>query len=163
MSERRHPHVVNVTDVEPRVQSTGKFQAQLKQLGVAAGARQLGCTWVEVPPGKTAFPRHFHCVNEEAMFVLSGTGTVRMGEATIPVGPGDWVSFPTGPDHAHQVVAGDSEPLRYLGFSTKIPGEVVGYPDSKKIGAMAAGADGKPYLRFLFEEGSAVDYWKGEI
>jgi uncharacterized cupin superfamily protein len=160
---KRHPQCVNLADLEPRIQNTGKFQAQMKQLGVPAGAKALGRTWVEVPPGKTAFPRHFHCVNEEALFVLSGTGTVRIGAESFSVGPGDWVSFLTGPDHPHQIIAGEGEPLRYLGLSTKIPGDVVGYPDSKKIGAMAMGPDSKPVLRMLFEESSQVDYWKGEV
>jgi hypothetical protein len=39
--------------------------------------------------------------------------------------------------------------------------EIVGYPDSKKIGAMAA-PRGERWLRLIARESSAVDYYDGE-
>src|SRR5438067_1293889 len=136
MSERRHPNVANVAEVDGRANTKGtKIGATMKRLGSATGGQRLGCSWTEVPPGRAAFPRHFHTANEEALYVLEGEGTVRLGDAIIVLKPGDYVTFPLGPSHAHQVRNTGTGPLRYLGLSTLQMPEVVGYPDSKKIGA----------------------------
>jgi uncharacterized cupin superfamily protein len=91
MIERRHPCVVNVNEVEPRTLSKGnRFGATMRSLGRAAEANRIGCTHYEVPPGRTAFPHHYHCVNDEAIYVLEGEGTLRIGDATTKLGVGDW-------------------------------------------------------------------------
>ena len=36
----------------------------------------LGCTAYSVKPGKRAFPKHGHLVNDEAIYVISGSGMV---------------------------------------------------------------------------------------
>ncbi|MBT8495668.1 MAG: cupin, partial [Deltaproteobacteria bacterium] len=68
MSERRHPNVVNVAEAESMEMSEGsKFGARIRGLGRSAGAVQLGGNLVEVAPGKSAFPCHYHCAIEEAL------------------------------------------------------------------------------------------------
>jgi len=161
MSER-HPHIVNVAELEPdrNVDRAPKFACRGKSLGGATGARGIGCTWYEVPPGRAAFPFHFHCANEEAMFVLEGEGTLRLGADTRPIKAGDYVTFPTGPDLAHQIINSGQAPLRYLALSTMVPVEVVGYPDSNKFGTWAASPAGKLWQRSLFRD--SLDYYDGE-
>lgn len=165
---RRHPNVVNLSELQGRASEQGtKFSATVKPLGLNTGAAKLGCSWTEVPPGRAAWPRHFHCVNEEAMFVLEGEGLLRIGDAEVPVRPGDYVTFPTGPKHAHQVRNTGQGPLRYLGLSTLGNNEIVGYPDSKKIGAAAApdyaaAMRGEHWVRILIKEGPNAGYYDGE-
>jgi uncharacterized cupin superfamily protein len=164
---RRHPNVINVNEAEANSRMTGaKFGFQAKLLAGPAGAKQLGGSWYEVPAGRAAFPFHFHCANEEAMFILEGRGTVRIGDARVEVGPGDWLSFPAGPATAHQVIAGPDGPLRFLGLSTAHETEVVAYPDSKKIAArsLPPGRDpkAKPWVLHITGEESSVDYWDRE-
>jgi uncharacterized cupin superfamily protein len=166
--QRRHPNVVNLTEIEPRTNTAGtKFGSSTRRLGAATGGKGIGCSWYEVPPGRAAFPRHFHCANEEAMFVLEGEGAVRIGEATVPVRAGDYITFPTGPQHAHQVLNTGAAPFRYLALSTLQAAEVVGYPDSKKVGAMGAPsaeavAKGEHWMRFIALESSQAGYYDGE-
>lgn len=163
-TERRHPNVVNATEIEAGRFSKGKrFELTTRALGRATGARGIGCSLYEVPPGKTAFPNHYHCANEESIFVIDGTGSLRIGTDTVAVRPGDYVTFPAGPAHSHQLLNTGDTPLRYLCFSTLIPTEVVGYPDSKKIGAMSCDGDGKARVRIMVRESSAVDYYDGEL
>ena len=165
MAERRHPNVVNIADLEPRAVSKGqRFGFTSKRLGHACGARGIGASWFEVPPGRTAFPYHYHCANEEAVYVLEGKGTLRVGKDTIEVGPGDWITFPVGPDHAHQLTNTGTSPLRYLCMSTMSTTEVVGYPDSKKIAAMAVESAGSPapWVRAIHMADAQVDYYEGE-
>ena len=91
---RRHPHVVNIEEVQPTEQAQGKFVLKHRALGRAAGAKAIGCGVVEIPPGKTAWPFHYHHANEESIYVLSGTGTARIGDAKVEIRAGDYIAFP---------------------------------------------------------------------
>jgi len=85
----RHPRIVNQDDVAPLERTHGeKFALKARSLGMAAGSQKLGCTLYQVPPGKAAFPAHVHHANEEAIYILTGTGTMRLGGEQHPVGPG---------------------------------------------------------------------------
>lgn len=165
---RRHPNVINISEAESETQEGGKrFQVTTRPLAAFTGASGIGCTWHEVLPGKTAWPRHFHCANEEALFVLEGQGTLRIGDDTVPIRAGDYATFPVGPRSAHQVQNTGTAPLRYLAMSTLITAEVVGYPDSRKFGAMAwpsyeAAIKGESWVRVLVREGSGPGYYEGE-
>ena len=162
MTERRHPNVINRDEVEPTTVQKGKHHGIGRRLGPAAGNQQLGCMVMELPPGAISFPFHYHCMNEEAIYVLSGTGIARIGDKRVPVRPGDWIAYPVGPEHAHQMINEGTEPLVYLTLSTGHKCEVVGYPDSKKIGAMAGEAWDKPWIRQIVRQGESLDYWEGE-
>lgn len=100
------------------------------------------------------------------MFVLEGEGTVRIGADRVAIRAGDWVSFPTGPETAHQVINTGAAPLRFLALSTKVNADVVAYPDSKKIGAMGYAPGSKfgdtPWIRVIVPEDAGVDYFHGE-
>ena len=172
MSEksRRHPNVVNVDEVEPaatRTASKGsRFGFTARFMGRASGGKGLGCGYYEVPPGRTAFPAHYHCANEEAIFVLEGVGTARIGDARVPVRAGDYLALPPGPGHAHQLVNTGTGVLRYLCMSTALGAEIIVYPDSGKVAAMA-NAPGTswmdpPWIRGIFREKDKVDYYEGE-
>lgn len=166
----KHPNIVNVAALEGRTQSKGtRFGAESKRLGTAAGGQQLGCSWYKVPPGRSAFPHHFHCANEEAVFILSGQGEVRIGDEKAPVTAGDYIALPIGPQHAHSLVNTGEADLTYLCFSTMHATEVVGYPDSNKLAAVGAakisgGLMSSPnvWLRTLIKQQPSVDYYEDE-
>jgi uncharacterized cupin superfamily protein len=81
----------------------------------------------------------------------------------VSIRAGDYVTFPTGPDGAHQIVNTGASPLRYLAFSTLLPTEVVGYPDSEKIGVLATSRFGEaPWVRSIFRLKDEVGYYDGE-
>ncbi len=165
---KRHPRVRNLDEVEPHELGNGKRFACLdRRLGVATGAHALGCSHYEVAPGKTAFPFHYHCANEEAVFILEGEGTMRLGEERVPVRAGDYIAMPTGPDTAHQLDNTGGGALKYLCMSTLIPVDVVGYPDSKKKAASAAASledawAGKRWVRHIWRDGPSAGYYDGE-
>lgn len=168
MTERRHPCVIHLSDAPVRTGEKGKrFGFTAKTLGQATGAKGIGCSWYEVPPGRTAFPMHYHCANEEAIFVLEGEGTLRIGDERVAVRAGDYVTMPPGPDHAHQLINTGSAALRYLCMSTLGHGaEVVGYPDSKKIGIVGVPPGWKPpappWIRLIMRGETSLDYYDGE-
>ena len=82
------------------------------------------------------------------------------------IGAGDYVALPEGPDSAHQVLNRSAEPLRFLAMSTMDAPDVVLYPDSKKVFAIAGAPPGgvreQRTLSALFPLDAQVDYWKGE-
>jgi len=167
---RRHAHVVNIEEVTPMEENRGGFAFRARRLGGEAGGGGIGCRHYEVPAGKTAFPFHFHSALEEALYILDGRGTVRIGKEKVEVGPGDYVAFPPGPEHAHQLVASSDGPLRYLclsGPATPLTLDIVGYPDSKKV-AYAAGINPAKGMRSAWlmkivnEDQPSLDYYEGE-
>ncbi|MBZ4420763.1 cupin domain-containing protein [Myxococcus sp. RHSTA-1-4] len=162
-----HPHVIHEPDVPwSEVTQGPKVAYRRKQLGAAAKGRKLGCSLMELPPGKHAWPRHYHLANEEAYYILSGTGRLRLGEDTLAVKAGDYVALPIGPEGAHQLLNDGTEPLRYLAFSTMVEPDVMVYPDSRKVVISAGSAPGgDKAARTLFTTlplSAEVDYWSGE-
>src|SRR3712207_7562539 len=66
-----HPNVVGEGDLQWSEKYHGeKFGYRRKSLGSAAGGDKLGCSLYEVPPGRRAWPYHYHLANEEAIYVL---------------------------------------------------------------------------------------------
>jgi uncharacterized cupin superfamily protein len=171
MGSQRHPNVVHLEDVEPRDEARGDFRSRRRRLGAAAGGRALGCTHFEIPPGKTAFPFHFHSAFEEAIYVLEGAGRLRIWGAEVELRAGDYVGIPAGPDTAHALTNTGPAPLRYLcvsGPATPMTMDIVAYPDSKKV-ALASGIDpvkglagGGWVVKIVKEDGPAVGYFDGE-
>ena len=170
--QRRHPNVVGIEEVKPQEMSQGDFAQKARRLGHAAGSRALGCTYYELPPGKTSFPFHFHSAIEEAIYVLEGEGTLRMGKAQIAIGQGDYVGIPPGPDHSHALANRGQGPLRYLcmsGPASPMTLDIIAYPDSRKI-ALAAGVDpgkvawrdGAWIVKLIKEDQPSVGYFDDE-
>lgn len=163
----RHPQVVHLDEVEPSSSQRGeRYACTRRALGRAAGGQQLGCSHMVVPPGKRAWPRHWHAANEEAVYVLSGIGTLRLGEEQLPLRPGDYVALPAGGPPAHQVVNTGPVDLIYLVMSTMVATDITVYPDSGKVGLFAGAAPGGDKaarsLSTFLDRGAELDYWEGE-
>jgi uncharacterized cupin superfamily protein len=161
------PNVVADGDPEWDEQSHGeKFSFRRKQLSSAAGGEKLGCSLYEVPPGRRAWPYHYHLANEEAIYVLGGSGTLRIGGEEIRVFEGDYVALPARAEAAHQLINSSEAVLRYLCFSTMIEPDVMIYPDSGKVGIFGGAAPGGPkgertFSKFLRAD-AEVGYYDGE-
>lgn len=169
--------IINVADVtfEARPQAftpTGsaqdRFDAKFGAISTRIGATKLGYNITVVAPGKSAFPLHNHWVNEEMVFVLHGTGTLRIGSDKFPLRSGDVVALPPGgKEAAHEIINTGGEELRYLAVSTKLSPEVGEYPDSGKFAVFAEApsqaSDGQAkILRFIGRESQSLNYWEGE-
>jgi uncharacterized cupin superfamily protein len=166
MSARRHPQVVNLDELEPVSVAHGdRYDGRRVMLGRAAGGRRLGASHMRVPPGKTAWPAHYHAGNEEALFILEGQGTLRLGEARVPVRAGDWVALPAAPE-AHQLLNDGAADLVYLAVSTQDPTDITVYPDSNKVGlfggAAPGGDAGARFVSGFYSMAQPVPYYEGE-
>jgi uncharacterized cupin superfamily protein len=151
----RHPNVVNDQQVEEtELIRDGAVSLRRRKLAAAAGGGRLGVSLVDLQPRHRSWPHHAHTANEEALYILEGRPTLRIGDERVPLEPGDYVALPPGT--AHQLI-GHDEVTRYLCVSTMTAPDVVRYPDSDKIGVMVGDA-----LTAYFHEEHAVDYWAGE-
>ena len=137
------------------------FECRRARIGRQAGAQQLGASVWDVPPGEAAYPYHFHYVEEELLFVLSGRPSLRTPDGWRDLVPGEAVSFPVGEAGGHQLVNRTDETVRLLVVSPSGVPEICVDPDSGKIGVY----DGQPEaggLRELYRRSDAVDYYEGE-
>lgn len=156
---------VNRDAVKPTTLERGSTSFERRQLGVAAGGDRLGCSLYEIPPGRRSWPYHYHTRNEEALFVLSGTGTLRLDGDIVALAEGDYVALPADEHGAHRVVNDSDEPLTYLAVSTMDEPDVTVYPDSGKFGVFVGSPPGGRDDRTLsgyFRLDDAVDYWTDE-
>jgi uncharacterized cupin superfamily protein len=121
---------------------------------------------MELPPGHAAWPTHFHCANEEAVFIIQGTGELRIADQRVPLRAGDYVALPVGPEGAHQIYNNSGAPLVYLAMSTMVPTDIAVYPRSDKIGVFGGAAPGGPkherVVAGFYRRIDAVEYWDGE-
>jgi uncharacterized cupin superfamily protein len=170
---------VNEESLEWTETEHGSTAFRRKQLSRAGGGERLGASLYELPPGKQSWPYHYHTGNEEAIYVLSGEGVLRVGDedewTRYPLRAGDYVALPAGPESAHRVsntdrgeadVDDDRAPLRYLVFSTMDDPDITVYPDSGKLGLYAGAAPGgdsdERVVDGYYPRDAEVDYWDDE-
>jgi uncharacterized cupin superfamily protein len=117
---------INWDDVPRRAVEVGPIAGTWRDLGTAAGSRQVGLRRVEVRPGARSTPAHTHSGEEEVFFVLAGSGLSWQGGETYEVAAGDCiVHLIEGP--AHTLIAG-SDGLDVLAFSERCVSEACYLP-----------------------------------
>ena len=111
----------------------------------------------EVPPGKAAYPYHFHYKTEETFYIISGVGLLRTPEGERQVGAGELIFFPAGPEGAHKLTnISEKEDLCYIDFDVTHELDVAVYPDSGKTGIWGMG------INKIYPQSADVDYYHGE-
>ena len=129
------------------------------RLAPLVGAKRLGATLYELPPGQGIAPYHYEYGNEEWLLVLTGAPVLRHPAGDDELAVGDLVCFAEGAEGAHQVTNRTGETVRVLMFSTVNEPAVVVYPDSDKVGVWPG--DDRDNLVVRREDGR-TDYWAGE-
>lgn len=143
-----------------------RFGSVMAPLGEAIGTKDIGVMYMQVEPGKRAFPFHCHHGNEEMFIILEGEGTYRFGGAEYPIRAGSVCAAPAGGlETAHQLINTGDKTLKYLSISTRNDPDVIEYPDSGKFAAIAVGAGRKfteAKLRAINRIGNSLTYFDGE-
>ena len=169
---------VNEAKLEWTETDRGEARFKRKQLGEAAGGDALGCSLYELPAGHKSWPYHYHAANEEAIYVLAGTGAIRLttgedGARTTderddeirPLEPGAYVALPADASGGHRVINDSEGSLRYLAISTMVEPDVTVYPDSGTFGVYVGSPPGGREERSLegyYDADADVGYWDGE-
>jgi len=135
-----------------------RFGVRYRHLSLAALGEDyhVGVAIEELAPGKQSSPAHWHVFEEEHVYLLEGSLTVRIGADTYRMTAGDYVCFPAGQKAGHCLVNDSGATCRYVIFGERNPNEVSVYPDSNKVLVRALGR------RALFDLAALRGYWDGE-
>ena len=162
----KHKHVIQLSEVpveKINAPEDSAFGGQRQRVGAQIGARKLGYSFFNVPPGKAAFPYHTHSGNEEMIYIVDGEGILRFGKEEIAVTAGSVIACPPGGEYAHQLINTGQGELHYLVVSTMDYPDLSEYPDSNKVGAYSSPAVGPNVgFRALYVRDQNVNYYEGE-
>ena len=114
----------------------GEPEAKLRAVRLArpAGASRLAANLYELEPGAIVSPLHFHHANEELLFVISGTPTLRRGGGDErQLEPGEIIAFPPGPEGVHQILNRSLATARILICATNDLPEVAEQTETKTV------------------------------
>jgi uncharacterized cupin superfamily protein len=90
-------YIVNLNEV-PVGKITGRETRDLIN-GKSVGSQNISLRITDVLPGAVCYPGHIHTECEEVILILSGQGTIKIGEETFPLKEGDAVHLPAGLKH----------------------------------------------------------------
>ena len=144
------------TDTPSDASTPPGYRATAARIGPRLGAKRLGMSIYDLPPGEAICPYHFEWTDEEWLIAIYGNPTLRTPEGESVLEPGDVVCFPAGPAGAHKVWNAGGSPARVGILSTKSEVGVAEYPDSDKVGIWAGGTS------HMLSRSSQLDYWDGE-
>ncbi|MGV8950419.1 MAG: cupin domain-containing protein [Cypionkella sp.] len=99
-------------------------------LSVAGGLTQFGAYVETLTCGAWSSDRHWHEGEDEFLFVLDGTATLRDDTGLTDLTMGDAITWRHGEPNGHQITNRSAEPLRYLIVGSRVGGDVCHYPDT---------------------------------
>lgn len=111
-----------------------------RKLGDHFGLANFGVNLTTLAPGAISALKHHHGRQDEFVYVLSGTPTLRHGEEEYQMSPGECIGFKGGSGLAHQLLNHGEVDAVYLEVGDRLPGDTVEYPDDDL--ALVQGADG---------------------
>lgn len=121
-----------------------------RQLGDFFGLQNFGVNLTELLPGAESALLHRHSRQDEMIYVLDGTPTLRMEDGEQVLSPGMCAGFPAG-GSAHQLVNRTQSIVRYLEIGDRTPGDEGSYPEDDLVAVMENGKwtfrhkNGNPY------------------
>lgn len=115
--------------IKPNWQPARFAGRRVAAVGLEAGAKELGAGIYELAPGAVGSPLHLHHANEELLFVLDGTVSLRGPDGTQVLSAGAVIAFPRGEEGTHSLVNRSDVLARYLVVSTTNRPDVLEYPD----------------------------------
>ena len=150
--------ITNKSEIKPKREQHDKFEYE-KYLVLPKTGNQCTIAFIDIEPGKSSFPYHYHVGITEVFYIISGEGIIITPDGKTTVKSGDVIAFPPGEAGAHRIVnTSESEKLCYLDVDTVSDSDVAFYPDSGKVGLIIGG---KPHS--FYRRADAVDYYEGEI
>jgi uncharacterized cupin superfamily protein len=130
-----------------------RFGMRYQHLSSFGGGTQISISNEILPPGKQANPLHYHMLEEEHVFILEGSLTVRLGEKAYVLTPGHYVCFPAGQKVGHALYNHTSEPCRYLVLGNPQSNEVAVFPETGRVEVKL--------MREGYRQSETMGYWDG--
>lgn len=129
------PPAFDPMDVPPRIGNSypapfdeGSKEREKRRLGDFGGLTNFGVNLTILPPGQGSALRHWHTMQDEFVFVVSGELTLitDAGEQILPAGM--CAAFPKNRADGHCLVNRSDAPASYLEVGDRTPGDEVDYP-----------------------------------
>lgn len=127
------PHLLTASEIAalPERRNVHQFNEHAirhtRSLGDITGLTQVGIHLVRVAPGDETTQHHNHEISDEFIYILSGSGTLFLGDEALPVSAGDFAGFARqGP--AHSMKNTGSEDLIYLMGGSRPDIDICNYP-----------------------------------
>lgn len=98
-------------------------------LSVAGGLTQFGAYLDTLHPGAWSSHRHWHSAEDEFIYMLSGTATLRDDRGMTDLHPGDAVAWRHGDPNGHHLTNRGDVPARWLIVGSRCRGDICTYPD----------------------------------
>ncbi len=98
-------------------------------LSVAGGLTQFGAYLDTLDPGAWSSQRHWHSAEDEFIYLLSGTATLRDDNGMTDLFPGDAVCWRHGDPNGHHLTNRGDVPARWLIVGSRAKGDICTYPD----------------------------------
>jgi uncharacterized cupin superfamily protein len=122
-----------------------------RALGDQFGLTQFGFNLETLEPGGQSSLRHWHTLEDEFVYVLSGEVVLVSNEGEQVLTAGMCAGYPAGAKNAHHFVNRSGKPVRYLEIGDRAPGDNALYPDDDLLwvedekGVYTAHKDGRRY------------------
>jgi uncharacterized cupin superfamily protein len=98
-------------------------------LSVAGGLTQFGAYLDTLAPGAWSSHRHWHSAEDEFLYLLSGTATLRDDNGLTDLFPGDALAWRHGDPNAHHLTNRGDVPCQWLMVGSRAKGDICTYPD----------------------------------
>lgn len=102
--------IINISETEPFITKDGSEIRELLAHRNSCIEKQ-SLAEARVPVGGSTTP-HYHPKTEEIYYILEGVGSMRIGDETHEVKPGDAIAIPPGAEH--EISNSGSVVLRFL-------------------------------------------------
>ncbi len=130
-----------------------RFALRYQQLGSYGGASHVGVCLEELAPGKQGSPAHYHMLEEEHLYILEGSLTLRLGERSYEMRAGHYACFPAGQKAGHTLINRGTAVCRYLIIGERNPHDVIVYTDSGRVAVRLTGEG--------YRKSATMEYWEG--
>lgn len=118
------------------------------QLGDAGGLTQFGVNLLTLKPGVWSSQRHWHRLEDEFVYILSGEAVLVTDAGEEILRPGDCAAFPAGVENGHHLINRGPADVTLLEVGTRTGRDSGVYPDIDLLFDALRGyshRDGTPY------------------
>ncbi len=122
-----------------------------RRLGNHGGITNFGVNMVTLPPGAVSALRHHHSLQDEFVYIVSGTPTLITDAGSRIMTAGMCATFPAGNGDGHMLRNDEQEDIIYLEVGDRTRDDTVIYPDDNLLDTFVDGVftftnrEGVPY------------------
>jgi uncharacterized cupin superfamily protein len=154
-----YPDAILAADAAPRTKPSNypepfasRMSGRVKRpLGDVFGLTHFGVNLTTLVPGSVSALRHSHSKQDEFIYILKGTPTLRTNAGSRVLEPGMCAGFKAGTGDAHHLTNETNQDVVYLEIGDRTPGDTGSYPDDDIQAELQDGRwifthkDGRPY------------------